>query len=149
MSLAEQFTAFLITIGIGVAAACVYDLYRVVRLTLRLRRLGSGVGDLLFWLVLTAVVYGLLLLGIAGDVRWSVLAGLVIGALIYRRYLSDRGYRLWTSLGRVLRPVRRVAGYPFICLWVIASGPFRAPVRLFRAIGQRLFRRNRPPPGVS
>lgn len=146
MSLAEQFMAFLVTIGIGAAAAFIYDLYRAVRAGLGLRRLGSSVGDVLFWLVLTAVVFGLLLCGVAGEVRWSVLLGMVLGAFLYRRGLSDRGYRFWIALARVLGPVGRVAAYPFVLLWVVVSSPFRVPVRAVRAIRSRLGQRRGPPP---
>lgn len=101
-------------------------------------------GDVLFWVVLTGVVYGMLLLGTSGDVRWYVFLGLVAGALIYRRCFSERGYVFWTGLLRVSRRVQRTVCYPFVCLWMILSWPLRAPVRLLRAIGRRLPRpRNR------
>lgn len=103
-------------------------------------------GDALFWLVLTAVVFGMLLLGTSGDVRWYVFVGLAAGALLYRRHFSERGYVFCTGLLRVLRRVQRIVFYPFACLWAVLSWPFRLPVRLLRAIGRHLPRRNKPLP---
>lgn len=131
-----QVGAFLWAIVIGVAAAFLYDLYTAIGSALRFPRWGTGVGDILFWAVLTVFVFALLVLGNAGDVRWYILLGMALGYAGYRRLLGAKGYRFWRRLllggGRACR----LAGRPFGKLYGGLSWPCR------RGIGG-LLRRHR------
>ncbi|MDI6907270.1 MAG: spore cortex biosynthesis protein YabQ [Thermoanaerobacterales bacterium] len=136
-----QVGAFLWAIVIGAAAALFYDLYTAVWTGLRVPRWGVGVGDILFWAVLTVLVFALLIVGNAGDVRWYILLGMALGYAGYRRLLGARGYRFWRRLLRGGGRACRLAGRPFGMLYGGLAWPGRRIVR-------RLFRRRRaaPPP---
>ncbi|RJX22108.1 MAG: hypothetical protein C4575_02290 [Desulforudis sp.] len=143
----EQFCAFLITIGIGMAAAFFFDFYRAVRFCLGLRRLGGSIADLVFWIFLTGIVFGLLLLGTWGDVRWYVLVGLAVGALLYRRYFTARGYAFWCGYLRFSSRTVRFACQPLVWFWQALTWPVRVLVSLFRRMRRSLrLRIRRPPP---
>lgn len=131
-----QAGAFLWAIVIGAAAAFLYDLYTAVGSALRFPRWGMGVGDILFWAVLTVFVFALLVLGNAGDVRWYILLGMGLGYAAYRRWLGTKGYLFWRRLLREGGRACRLAGRPFAVLY---SGLRRPGRRLFG----RLFRRRR------
>jgi spore cortex biosynthesis protein YabQ len=90
----EQVTVFALTIGIGLLAGLIYDLYRVLRLSLRLKRTGVFLGDLLFCFFLTAFVFGLLILINYGEVRFYVILGMALGALTYFNLLNKTGYQV-------------------------------------------------------
>lgn len=145
----EQFLAFLITVGIGMASAFIYDFYRAVRLSLGLRRLGGSIADLVFWLFLTVIVFGLLLLGTGGDVRWYVVAGLATGALIYRRRFTTRGYAFWRGYLHVSFRALQIVCQPLVWFWQGVTWPVRFQVLMVRRIGRSLRLRLhiwRPPP---
>jgi len=95
MSLREQFFALLLSMLLGYGAGFGWDFYRAVRAGLRLRRWGTGIGDLVFWVLLTGAVFGFLLLVTWGEIRWYIFLGLGLGALVYRRTLGSRGYAFW------------------------------------------------------
>lgn len=88
----EQLTAFVLTIGAGLLAGFWFDFYRAVRRVLRLEKTGTFLGDLLFSLFLTVFIFGLLLAINYGEVRFYVIMGLALGALIYWRLFSRFGY---------------------------------------------------------
>jgi spore cortex biosynthesis protein YabQ len=109
LSLREQFFAFLLSIALGYGAGCGWDFYRAVRAGLRLGRWGTGLGDILFWVALTAAVFGFLLLVTWGEMRWYVFLGLGLGAALYRATLSPRGYAFWyRGTQRSLKIFRRL-----------------------------------------
>jgi len=75
----EQFQIFLLMIGIGMVAGLCYDIYRVIRSRLGLRRLWSSVGDILFWFLMTPFVFAMLLYGNWAELRLYVFLGLGVG----------------------------------------------------------------------
>lgn len=85
--LEEQFLVFLATVGIGVLAAFCFDLYRVAG---RLFRFNVAVGDAIYWLLVTGLVFFLLLKTNEGEVRVYVLLGLAAGGWLYFRFASSR-----------------------------------------------------------
>ena len=133
---ASQFMLFFYTILTGVLAGIIYDFYAGIGYVCRLRKVAVHVGDILFWLVLTVVVYALLWYYNQGEVRFFVLLGLGIGAWLYQR-LCRQTVRKLIILGleqviRLLRWVRRVLTwllvvlfFPFRMLFLVLIFPFR------------------------
>ncbi|MBE0465985.1 MAG: spore cortex biosynthesis protein YabQ [Candidatus Desulforudis sp.] len=117
MSLEAQFLAFLISIGIGIGAGFLFDSYRTIRITLRFGRVGTSIGDLMAWIVLTFIVFFLLLLVNWGEVRWYILLGLGLGALVYRRIFSRPGGIFWRRSFDIAGQVMRVLVSPMIFAW--------------------------------
>ncbi|MBE3577884.1 MAG: spore cortex biosynthesis protein YabQ [Limnochordales bacterium] len=91
----------------GLMIGLLFDLYRLGRWLFRPGRIGTYVGDILFWLLLTPVLFVLLLFTNGGELRLYVFAGLAGGCLLYFRLFSRRFLRLAAGL---LRRIRRVAG---------------------------------------
>lgn len=108
----QQLYAFGMTIVAGMAAGVVFDLYRMVRRGLRPRGTGAWLTDLLFWLVVTPVVFALLLLGNWGELRFYVFLGLAAGGVLYFGLLSgplrELLYGVFWNLGRLLFAVGRI-----------------------------------------
>jgi len=89
MSLAGQTYAFLMTILAGAVVGLLFDLYRVLRSAFRPKQLVTAVTDLVFWIVVTPVVFAMLLAGNWGELRFYVLVGLGVGLLLYFQTLSS------------------------------------------------------------
>lgn len=123
--LLDQFYYFALTILIGMIAGFCYDLYKVTRGTLRLRKIGTALGDVLFWLILTGLVFLLLLLGNWGEVRLYVLLGLALGALIYLNLCSRRTTTLlqwfFKAMHRLLQGLWKGA----LFIWQLFCLPFK------------------------
>lgn len=148
-TLVNQMCSFAATIVIGVAAGFCYDYYRVVRGVFRLKKAGTFLGDILFWLITTAVVFLMLLQGNWGEVRLYVFIGLGLGALIYFRFLSGAISRLvrfkfflfqktWELFVKSMLFLWMVILFPFRLLILVLSYPVDFLRGLFRKTGQKL-----------
>ncbi|MDA8235820.1 MAG: spore cortex biosynthesis protein YabQ [Clostridia bacterium] len=118
ISLTWQVQAFLITIAIGLLMGLTFDVYRLVLKHFRWRRWGRDIGDFIFWLIVTLMVFLLLLHGNWGEVRLYVLLGLGIGLGIY--------FRMFTRLTRrIIKTLARLIKKTLLFLLMIISFPFR------------------------
>jgi len=139
--LSQQFLAFGLTIALGILMGVFFDFYRVLNRLLHPPRLVIQVGDLLFWLVLTGVVFTILFLGNWGEVRAYVFLGLALGLVIYFKWFSRLFIRLFNRVlrlvGRVLRFVGQIVGWPIrrlawlARLMIIPVGRFSNGFRTF------------------
>ncbi|OPY56720.1 MAG: Spore cortex protein YabQ (Spore_YabQ) [Pelotomaculum sp. PtaU1.Bin035] len=133
-SLGNQIYAFAAAFVSGMAAGFCYDYYRVARGVFRLRKMGTCLGDIIFWLVATALVFYLLLLGNWGVVRPYVFIGLGLGAITYFQFFSGGMIRLfrlkfylihqiWVFTVKVVLLLWRVVTFPFRLVIIILSYP--------------------------
>jgi spore cortex biosynthesis protein YabQ len=94
MTLLEQLTALAWITGTGFLGGFLYDFYRAFCRVMRFKRVSIFVGDLCFWLFLTIVAGGLLILINQGEMRFYVLLGLILGAMFYFKFCSRVSYTL-------------------------------------------------------
>ncbi len=143
-SLINQAGAFAITVAAGAAAAFFYDYYRVCRRVFRLKRLGTFVGDAMFWLFTTALVFLMLLRSNWGELRLYVFIGLGLGSLIYFRLFGKAVrraigikfyllYKLWLYFVKSLTFLFAVVFFPFRIATLLLSYPLGFFGRLFQA----------------
>jgi len=125
MSLREQIYAFLVMILTGIASGFCYDFYLVLKRRWKLRRTGTGVGDLLFWAVLTALVFSLLVVGNYGELRLYVFISLGLGLLLYFRILSKSMVSLLQKLFNIIQKLWMLTVKTITFLWKIILFPLR------------------------
>jgi spore cortex biosynthesis protein YabQ len=121
----EQFQAFLLMIGAGMAAGLCYDLYRVTRSSLGLRRLGSSIGDILFWFLMTPFVFAMLLYGNWGELRLYVLLGLGCGLALYLKLGSRLATEVIRTVFMVLNRFRLWLLFLLVLVWRVFTLPAR------------------------
>lgn len=105
-----QIGNFFMTICCGLIIGLLFDTYRVLRGIFSPQTFFTGLGDLLFWIVSTLVVFGALLCTNWGEVRLYVFLGLIIGAVAYIKLFS----RVITIM-----LIRIWRGCYFVCRWCI------------------------------
>lgn len=146
MPLAEQIYLFIMLVAAGMLAGFCYDLYKVTRSKLRLKRTGTFLGDIFFWLFLTCISFYLLLQLNAGEVRIYVFLGLALGALLYMQLMGKLTYRLLDRLflliGRLIKTIISILFFlwkiiitPFRILFMIIFFPFKLIGRFFSVTG--------------
>ena len=87
VDIAAQQAALLQAAALGLAAGLLYDLFRILRCRVRLPLLGPAL-DLLFWLVLTGVLFLWSQWAWGGPVRLYGVVFLFLGRVIYFRLFS-------------------------------------------------------------
>lgn len=123
--LINQAGAFASTIIIGMSAGLLYDYYRAVRAAFKLKKTGTFVGDVLYWLVTTAMVFGMLLWGTWGELRLYVFIGIGLGALLYFYLLSRAVYRVFRLKFHILHRIWISLLWAVHWLWFIVTYPVR------------------------
>ena len=135
-----QLYTFLLLAATGVALAFLFDCYRVTRRLLRLRGFATAVGDCVYWLTVTAVVFLSLLKGNWGEIRFYVFLALFSGAGLYFRFVSVYATALLGKFGRGMGRCLRIIGA--IVQYLLVK-PILLPTRWFyrRTLsgGKRLF----------
>lgn len=124
MSLAGQTYAFLITILAGAVTGLLFDLYRVLRSAFHPRQVLTAVTDLVYWIVVTPIIFAMLLAANWGELRFYVLIGLGVGLLLYFQTLSSAVIWAFAGalhgighlLGLALFGLVRLVCYPFYTL---------------------------------
>jgi len=84
----KQFEVLIIMIITGALLGVLFDFYRIMRGFVKPRWYITSVGDLVYWLLATVIVFGALLIGNWGEVRVYVFFGLAAGVAGYNRWLS-------------------------------------------------------------
>lgn len=147
MPLADQIAVFLWTLAIGMTAGLCYVIYRAISDTLRLKKVGTFAGDLVFWIILTVISFYVLLRANYGQLRLYVFIGLFVGALLFTHFLGRYSYSLVRWL---FRAGGRVAGFlamllsyawklialPFRIVFIIVIVPVQLSARLFGGMGR-------------
>ncbi|MHB8157492.1 MAG: spore cortex biosynthesis protein YabQ [Desulfocucumaceae bacterium] len=147
MLLADQVSVFLWTLAIGMLAGFCHVVYRVISNTLRLKRMGIFAGDIIFWIVLTVIAFGVLLKANYGQLRLYVFIGLFMGAFLFNRFLGGRVYRIvgWWFLaggksikffGMLLYYSWRAIAFPFKIVFIVVIFPVQLLGRLLGGAGR-------------
>ena len=143
-SIAEQTYAFVMTILAGGVMGLLFDSYRVVRALFAPKQLAAAMTDLLYWIVVTPIVFAMLLAGNWGELRFYVLLGLAIGLVLYFQTLSAAV--VWAFTG-VLRAAGRAVGACLGTLARLIAFPALLVQRLLRPFAPRFGARRRVPWG--
>lgn len=115
-SISSQATIFLCTIIGGAVIALIYDLFRILRKTVRTGSLVIHVEDLLFWLIVSIVMFMTIYYSNDGELRVFMFIGACIGVILYVLLLSR--IVMASSLFII-----RIVSYPFVLIIRILKAP--------------------------
>jgi spore cortex biosynthesis protein YabQ len=143
--LAQQTVAFLWSLGLGAAIGLFYDMFRISRLAFPTAALATGLEDVLFFAVCAAATFLFLLSNAEGKVRIFLLAGQLLGAVLYFATLSHVvvGFsrKIIAALRALIRVLVRLLILPvwrlsYRIVWILLW-PFRFLAHLLKKVCQR------------
>jgi spore cortex biosynthesis protein YabQ len=130
---AGQLETFILTMLTGILLGLLFDFYRILRGMLKPHWFFTSLGDLTYWLLATAIVFGILVFGNWGEIRLYVFFGLAAGMLSYYRLLSRKTIHLLVAAIRhafqVFRAVKTLVRYTLITPARFLFMGFTKPVR--------------------
>jgi len=122
-SLESQFFSFAVTVLMGLTVGVLFDFYNITKGIIRPRKLGTYLGDFLFWVITTIVIFFMLLIGNWGELRFYVVIGVLTGVVVYIKLFSRTFIRVLLSIikfsGKVITKVVRTIKYA----WFIITYP--------------------------
>lgn len=133
----SQLATFLWLALTAIALSFLFDCYRFMRKTLRLRVWTTAVADLCFWLLAALIVFAVLLCSNGGEMRLYVFISLTLGALVYYRFLSSRAMQCIMVGFKAFRGIMQAVFHTF---HVLIVQPFFYTLRAI-AYPLRFFRR--------
>jgi len=148
----HELFVFFGTVAGGLTVGLLLDMFRLLRRNVHPGRIGLWVQDILFWLLLTAIVYTTVFLTNSAELRWYEFVGLGLGLTLYLLLLSRP---VMTACDFILQMLRRIVTFlikiilfPVALVYRITRRPVRfiyakinnSKKRIFR-IGKRIGRR--------
>ena len=128
-SLAQQTRLFLYAFGFGFLLGILYDVFRTVRLIFSNSRLAAWVADIVYLICVSLLTFGFVLVLNSGKLQGYVLAGEVLGWLVY--YFSTGSIAVRVS-NAIIKAVRTVS-----------SGVFNAAKSPFLFVGGKIKKKSR------
>ncbi|MDO4540935.1 MAG: spore cortex biosynthesis protein YabQ [Syntrophomonadaceae bacterium] len=135
INIAAQLQAFAMTLLLGVLLGFIFHGYQLLISQLGLRQGLLYVCDLILWALLLWLIFGALLFINEGELRSYVFLALIVGVLLYFKYLSPSCRRPLRWLTGIM--VRLLRGLARLVLRLLA---------LLRRATHFLYRRLNPPP---
>ncbi len=88
LSVKEQVYVFLLCVSIGIFIGFIYDLFKILRKSIKHKDLFIQIEDLLYWIIVTFITFLVLLHRNNGEVRMYAVIGLIIGYVINETLIS-------------------------------------------------------------
>ena len=123
LSVTDQVIVFLWTTVCGMAAAFIYDLFRILRKAVKTGDLVTFVQDVLYWLIAAVIMSVTIFYSNDGELRGFLFLGAFIGVVLYALMLS---HIIMSSSLFIIRVTVKMIRF----LSFIASYPFRMIVKL-------------------
>lgn len=76
---------FLDSLYLGLVIMALYDILRLFRAVVRHKNIFVGIEDFLFWNMAGIFIFSLIYAENDGRIRWFIIAGICIGALVYAK----------------------------------------------------------------
>lgn len=116
INIMDEFYIFLIAINYGLILGGIYDFYRVFRYFSKPKKLLTTIGDLLFWLIITLIIFVFLLNRTDGIIRGFVLLGFIIGYVFYIKAISKYSFLflkwIFKLILDLISEIIRIISYP-------------------------------------
>ncbi len=99
LSMSNQVKLFLLAILIGLTTGFIYDMIKTIRKIIRHNNFAIQVEDFLFWIIISASTFFIMLNKNSGQIRGYCIGGALFGMLLYSLTLSK--FVVSTSVGIV------------------------------------------------
>lgn len=113
----DELYIFLIAINYGLILGGIYDFYRVFRYFSKPKKILTAVEDILFWIIVTLIVFTFLVRKTDGIIRGFVLLGFIIGYAFYIKVISKYSYLLLKKIFKLIfdliGEIIKITLYPF------------------------------------
>lgn len=139
LSMSGQARLFLLTIAIGFFIGFVYDVFRIIRKTFHHPDFLTQLEDVLYWLLVTFVMFYFMLNKNYGEIRAFSIIGAFLGMGIYFLTLSFLVMKVSLTvidfLKKVLSAMLTIILFPLKVIWKLLS----FPLGFLRFVGRNFF----------
>jgi len=149
VSVSTQACIFLYSVLSGMFIALIYDIFRIKRRVIKTGVLFVYIEDLLFWIIVAIFIFIHVYYFNDGEFRCYILAGAIIGVIIYVLLLSKIVVKsfvvILNSIWKIIQFILYILTYPIRFTFRIAM----IPVKLLSSPAKKLYRSARGAAKVS
>ncbi|RCX17869.1 spore cortex biosynthesis protein YabQ [Anaerobacterium chartisolvens] len=125
ISVSSQAHIFLCAVVGGMIIGFIYDIFRIKRRTVRTRIIATNMEDLVYWLIVTLVMFIIVYYSNDGEIRGYIFAGTILGVTLYVVALSRIVMKLFLTAIKIISKILKI-------IWTIATYPIRLLARILR-----------------
>ncbi len=112
----EQLKIFVAALGAGFLLGAVYDIFRILRLSLSRGKVCTVIFDTLYFMLFGFASYSFILAANKGEIRWYIIFGIIAGAAIWYLSFAPFSIKLTYRLVNALKRLYNVILTPFRAL---------------------------------
>lgn len=127
-----QFVTFATMFVSGALLGIIFDTYRVVSRPFKWSRLTFSLFDIIYWIIATVVVFGVLFVSNDGELRFFIFIGLLLGTWFYFSLVSS--YMI-VSIKHCMRWIKKMVDFLWRCFNNIIIKPIKMVYRLLVFLG--------------
>lgn len=131
ISIAEQTRLFLLSCGMGFLLGILYEIFRLLRMMLSVKKRSTFIFDIIYCLLATFLSFVFILTANRGAVRWYIIFGVAAGWIIYYFALGGIAVKFSRFITACIKNT-----VTFSVKIIIA--PFKGIWKLFRNISDKL-----------
>lgn len=124
ISVSSQAYIFLFTVLGGIIIGFIYDLFRVSRKVIKTNNFIVYFEDIIFWLVSSIALFGILFFSNAGEIRGYAIIGVVLGIIIYAMLFSHYAMKILLKAVDIFLKIIKL-------LYKIISFPIKYIIKIF------------------
>jgi len=107
----------------------VYDVFRIKRKTIKTTVLFIYIEDILYWIIVMAIMFALIFYSNDGEIRGFIFIGALIGVILYMLLLSKIivkfSLAILNILGKIIKVILFIVAYPFRLIYRVLSIPVK------------------------
>ena len=105
ISLFDQATTFLISVILGVFLSFLFDLFRALNASFKLSKKKIFINDVIYFVISAVITFMCILIINLGEIRTYIIAGEILGFIVYRITLSRFIFIMFVILLNFLRKI--------------------------------------------
>lgn len=123
ISVANQVYTFLYSVIGGAVIAFIYDVFRIKRKAIKTKSLIIQLEDLLYWIIVSIVMFAVIYYSNEGEIRGFIFIGTVLGVILYVTLLSNIIMKVSLFILKIISRILRA-------IWIVVSFPFRLIIKI-------------------
>jgi len=127
VSVTNQAFIFLSSVIGGLIIGFVFDVFRIFRRVVKTANIVIGLQDILFWILVSIILFGLIFITNNGELRWYEFLGVILGVifynLIFSMYVMKVSVAAINLIKKVLLLIIKILLYPFAMIYKLLKKP--------------------------
>ncbi|MGE4282578.1 MAG: spore cortex biosynthesis protein YabQ [Clostridia bacterium] len=127
VSVTNQAYIFLSSIVGGLIIGLVFDIFRILRRVIKTVNFITYIQDILFWIIVTMIIFLLVFVTNDGELRWYEFLGVVLGIIFYNLLFSTYVIKISVTIINFIKKsillILKVLLFPFAIIYKIFRKP--------------------------